>query len=502
MTIGLMKSGIPSFQLAALQIGFLQKMQITNDVKRNLTTLPDTLMLAYDEIYNGVLAQKGSAPRIALNTFRWIQCSKEPLSSQCLLDAVTVEVNSSGEFSHGAPATVQQLLTICQNLMVFDNTLATFRFAHLSVDENLETKLSRPDSHIEVSKVCLSLLCTHSAWDAYDQNITTQEGTHGNRHLLLYSAAFWPWDFGHCGDFNRCLLVGSLWYRLMSDHCYKRWLHYYRKCVIVCIWQTESYWRRLSAIHSTPNGFRSATSDTRSTPQSIHSKTNIHSTTNGIHPTTDGRLFCISIFGLYQALLDFFELGLGAQVEMSEKQISIVHAAKFGEIDIVQFLIDRGANMSVTGIRGWLPLHQATTEGELAVVQLFIDRGANLSSANECGWTPLHLASVGGHQAVARLLIAAGANPSTADNYGMTPLHYACREGHQAVALLLIDGGATITQPDDDGRTPLHYSASRGSVEICLMLLGVVLLYPLLIVRDRPHWTSPTLTTRMRLPGF
>ncbi|KAF8416300.1 hypothetical protein EV426DRAFT_686871, partial [Tirmania nivea] len=124
--------------LAALQVSFLCKMQLESDVKRNLTTLPNTLKKIYEEIYKGILTQEGRAPKIALNAFRWIQCSKEPLSSETLLDAVMVEVDTAGEFSQTEPARVKQLLTICHNLIILDEKLNTFRFAHLSVDEYLE----------------------------------------------------------------------------------------------------------------------------------------------------------------------------------------------------------------------------------------------------------------------------------------------------------------------------------------------------------------------------
>ncbi|KAF8422189.1 hypothetical protein EV426DRAFT_535554, partial [Tirmania nivea] len=124
--------------LAALQVSFPCKMQLESDVMRNLTTLPDTLKKIYEEIYKGILTQEGRAPKIALNAFRWIQCSKEPLSSETLLDAVTVEVDTTGEFSQTGSVRVKQLLTICHNLIILDKKLNTFRFAHLSVDEYLE----------------------------------------------------------------------------------------------------------------------------------------------------------------------------------------------------------------------------------------------------------------------------------------------------------------------------------------------------------------------------
>jgi len=145
------------FQLAALQIIFLCDMATRNDVRSSLKTLPDTLTDAYDEIYQRIFSQKGSAPRLALNAFRWIQSSYEPLCAETLLDAITAEVARSGEFSHD-PVQANDLLKACQNLIIFDKRLNVFRFAHLSVDEYVRTRLHEVDSHAEIAKVCLSLL--------------------------------------------------------------------------------------------------------------------------------------------------------------------------------------------------------------------------------------------------------------------------------------------------------------------------------------------------------
>ncbi|KAF8418312.1 hypothetical protein EV426DRAFT_679796 [Tirmania nivea] len=128
-------------------------MRSEKDVRQNLTALPKTLTLAYGEIYEGILAQEGSAPQIALNAFWWIQCSNEPLSSETLLDAVTVEIDSSGRFSQTGPATTEQLLTVCQNFIILDKKLNTFQFAHLSVNKYLDTKLPKADSYLELSMV-------------------------------------------------------------------------------------------------------------------------------------------------------------------------------------------------------------------------------------------------------------------------------------------------------------------------------------------------------------
>jgi hypothetical protein len=58
---------------------------------------------------------------------------------ETLLDAITGEVGRSGEFSGKAGINANNLLKICQNLLILDECLNVFRFAHLSVEEYLES---------------------------------------------------------------------------------------------------------------------------------------------------------------------------------------------------------------------------------------------------------------------------------------------------------------------------------------------------------------------------
>ncbi|KAF8416402.1 hypothetical protein EV426DRAFT_569866, partial [Tirmania nivea] len=355
-----------NFQLATLQVGFLCKMQSESDVKRNLTTLPDTLTDIYNEIYNGILMQKESAPRIALNAFRWIQCSKEPLSSETLLDAVTVEVDIAGEFSQTGSARVKQLLKICHNLIILDEKLNTFRFAHLSVDEYLETKLPKLDSHLQLSRVCFSLLCSHTAWTAYDQEKRTSEGAYKDRHLLLYSAVFWPWHFAGCGEFSRNLALEVLWNKLITQNIYQRWFHYHLQCVILSRWSEDGFWRGLRTMQE--KGYT--------------------------------RLFLICIFGLYRVFLPILKW---------EIQDSLTHSSGLGELEIERLLVELGGTDVPAGT-GNTPLHVASEYGHQEIARLLIDRGADFAAANRFSNTPLHLASANGHQEIARLLIDRGAD--------------------------------------------------------------------------------------------
>ena len=64
-----------------------------NERCRTLKILPQTLKDGYGEIDSRIRKQSRRASQLALNAFRWVQCSYEPLRSETLLDAVKVETN-------------------------------------------------------------------------------------------------------------------------------------------------------------------------------------------------------------------------------------------------------------------------------------------------------------------------------------------------------------------------------------------------------------------------
>jgi hypothetical protein len=419
--------------LAALQITFLCQMCTEGDVRGSLQNLPDTLTDAYNDIYHIITAQKGSAPRLALNAFRWIQCSYEPLRTETLLDAITVEVGTSGEFSRKDPIQANDVLKICQNLLILDERLNVFRFAHLSVEEYLETRpqLLKADSNAEIAKGCFSLLCTPGSWGDY-KKVRIEEGGYRDRDLLSYSVLFWPWHFSHCANVNGCQTLTELWKAFVSESNYQQWLNYHRKWVKPSVWTIrDTFWRRVDYWQ------RGA----------------------------DNILFLVCVFGLSRMFTSVFE-STGHDLKADLGSLLLI-SSDLGDLNIVSLLIDNGADVSATDEYGQTPLHLASNEG---VAQLLIDRGADVSATNEYGWTPLHLASRGGHEGVARLLIDRGADFSATDKKGQTPLHLASSLGNEGVARLLIDRGADFSATDKDGQTPLHL-ASRTEHEGVARLL-------------------------------
>lgn len=110
----------------------------------------------------------------ARNTLMWLLCAESSLQVDDFLSAVSHTVTNN------YPPTRDQVLGLCQNLVVFDNSLQTFRFAHLSVREFLESNpiFTKPVCHAFAAEICLSMLLENDSSDL--QPVTLQ-----NRFLAM-----------------------------------------------------------------------------------------------------------------------------------------------------------------------------------------------------------------------------------------------------------------------------------------------------------------------------
>jgi ankyrin repeat protein len=158
----------------------------------------------------------------------------------------------------------------------------------------------------------------------------------------------------------------------------------------------------------------------------------------------------------------------------------ILAAAKTGDRMAVEAALAAGASvnavdgkgLSPLGLSGLTPLGLAAAYGHRNVVELLLNQGANISAADVMGQTPLHLAAEYGSADVAALLLEHGAGVDVRDKLGSTPLQWAAVEGHKNVASLLIKRGAIVNAQNLGGRTALHLAATEGHKEVVALLLA------------------------------
>jgi hypothetical protein len=132
-------------------------------------------------------------------------------------------------------------------------------------------------------------------------------------------------------------------------------------------------------------------------------------------------------------------------------------ACEGGHVNVMRWLLDRGAAIHDRDCEGRTALHSMSNAGRLPVVRVLVERGADPTIANDYGHLPLHEASTWGRADVVRYLLAlpnVAATINHRDIHGSTAISSACRCGHGEVVRLLLKQGADPTIPDDDGATP------------------------------------------------
>ena len=146
-------------------------------------------------------------------------------------------------------------------------------------------------------------------------------------------------------------------------------------------------------------------------------------------------------------------------------------AAKNGQYDILQKLLQAGANPNKIELHGGeFPLLLAAMKGQKNIVQLLLQRGAKPNVGNQYGNTPLHWAARLDRKAVVKQLIDGGADPNIGNIWGQTPLYKAVQHGKKDVVKLLVDIGADKSIADEDGKSPLTLAQEKDELFIVNVL--------------------------------
>jgi uncharacterized protein len=140
----------------------------------------------------------------------------------------------------------------------------------------------------------------------------------------------------------------------------------------------------------------------------------------------------------------------------------LLTAIEFDNLELVTFLLQRGADPNVAVDDGYTCLLTAIESDEtvsIKIVATLINAGADIHFAGINGWTPLHMAAARGHAEKVKLLIAAGADLNQRKDIDAheTPLLEAAFMGQPETVKLLLDSGANASLRDViNNRTPLE----------------------------------------------
>lgn len=145
-------------------------------------------------------------------------------------------------------------------------------------------------------------------------------------------------------------------------------------------------------------------------------------------------------------------------------------AARDGDTDAVQKLLQQGADVNEQTEDGWTALMRAADEGHTEIVQILLEAGARVDAKRKTGETALMAASRGNAEVV-QILIKAGADVNAQNKWGKTALMSAVIKGYAEIVQILLEAGADVNVKNNDGKSALMFAREKGHTTIVDILI-------------------------------
>lgn len=141
---------------------------------------------------------------------------------------------------------------------------------------------------------------------------------------------------------------------------------------------------------------------------------------------------------------------------------AIHYACEFGRLDILKELYVNGSSLSVTDVTGKQSIHYACMSGSLPCVQFLQEKGVNIGVSDNMDKTALHYAAGTHSPDLLRHIVASGTDVNVPDSMGGSPLHFACKVNVSENVEILLKHGADISVVDAALCSPLHLVCKGG----------------------------------------
>ncbi|KAL9568941.1 hypothetical protein ACKAV7_006927 [Fusarium commune] len=369
-------------------------------------------------------AQSKDQVAAAKRVISWIACAKRPLTTTELQLALAVEANTY-ELDEQNLAQIDDLVSVCAGLVTVDQESNTVRLLHYTTQRYFEQRQSQwlLSAEADITTVCITYL------------------------------SFKCFGGGAChtdGEFETRLQSNQFY-----DYASHNWGHHARK-----------------ADKPIPNlvEFLKGGYGMKGAAQALLS-VKLDANYSQKYPTQVAGVHLAAYFGIEGVMKNLLsEEDPDSKDNWARTPLS--YAAENGHEDIIQLLLNKGAEFESKDNNGRTPLSYAAQEGHGATVERLLDNGAKIDSKDTYGSTPLSWAIAFRQKVVVKLLLDKGADHESKDNFGRTPLSWAAEDGYEDAIQLLLKKGADLESKGNNGRTPLSYAAQGGKAAVIKLLLS------------------------------
>ena len=167
----------------------------------------------------------------------------------------------------------------------------------------------------------------------------------------------------------------------------------------------------------------------------------------------------------------------GANIEIKDKEngsTPLLWACPNGHTDVVKVLLNCGANVMASSLQNLTALHFATESGEDELIETLINCGLDVNARDNTIWesTPLLRVCRMRKSSGIQKLIDLGADIEIIDKkHDATVFLWACQKGKTNAAKILLENGVNFNATSSNGSTALHFVGESGKSDLIETLL-------------------------------
>ncbi|RDW69089.1 NACHT and Ankyrin domain protein [Aspergillus mulundensis] len=415
------------FLLAKIHLDLLARYTHKSLFERALIHLPQSLSEAYGEAMKQVVSE---SPRAASYVY-WTLYAHRPLTVGELKSAT----NSSGSPTNDKSMSFEHSLqTQTAGILTVDAVSGTVRFVHRTAKEYLTGTPSRvffPSAQKDIAEACLTAITPDEVVDDCYYNGGNPPRS-SSRGFLSYATRYWGFHAREVHEDEQTIQV------------------------LIKTFLNKLLWRRppLQVLTNEPK---------------IPSELGL-----GKYPQDWTALHVLAYFGIVSRCRRLITQGARIDAGDNSYRLTPLHcAASRGHSEMVEFLLENGADGNAMARDGSTALHLATQYGQRKVMKILLHHPVNAQVANLEGATSLQLAvKTEADEATVPLLIKNKVDVDTRNiRTGDTALHLAIEWRRPRIILYLLDKGASIDMTNEDGFTPLQLAVKSDNCEAISVLL-------------------------------
>lgn len=493
-----------------------------------LDQMPRDIDDAFGETLQRIQNQPDGQATLGMNTLMWLAHARRPLLVTELSEALAIRLGSASLNSKFRPSQ-KRMVDCCMGLATVDEKSAVIRLMHHSVHEYLHTYRRRlfGTGERDIAQKCITYLLFEPFALGPRQSSAEIKELISHHTFVRYAARHWG-DHVLAADHAEVDMLALQFLRAGAQRgCSHQILHYTRE-------YREEYWREEEAqscnglhlaaifgLERLARQFLDAGEVEVNVATSIgttalmkaasygHERfirlllsrkadptkenwygTALHAAAEagqvsailalveaGVEVDIRGRqgrspLHCATVSGHRDAIQTLLDLSAGINLVCDNDYTALQYAILWEHsLEIVQMLLERGANTESRSSHDVTALHHAAMVNSGEATLLLLKYGADVHAGLADVGTPLHLAAERDYSIIIQHLLQHGANPDVRTKDGVSALDLATRNGSEKAVQMLIEGGADVEAADHEGGlTALDIAIQENQMGIAQLL--------------------------------